>query len=137
MKTVREFLDKKGHNVVAAGPDDSLYQALALISQHDIGALIVMEGGKMVGIFSERDYARKSILYGNSSTETRLRDMMTARVHHVTPEQSLEECMALMTEKHIRHLPVLEGDEVVGVISASDLIRESLSHQDYVKHQFS
>lgn len=136
MKTVKQLLEKKGSRVVSAGPDDKLYQALALMTQQDIGALLVMEGDSLVGIFSERDFARKSILYGKSSAETRLRDMMTAKVLHVTPEQTLEECMALMSEHHIRHLPVLEGNLVVGVISASDLIRESLSHQDYVKHQF-
>ncbi len=136
MKTVKQLLEKKGRKIISAGPDDTLYQALALMTQHDIGALLVMEGGSLVGIFSERDFARKSILYGKSSAETRLRDMMTARVHHVSLEETLEGCMALMSDKHIRHLPVLEGDQVVGVISASDLIRESLSQEDFVKHQF-
>ena len=137
MKTVQQLLEQKGRKVVSAGPDATLYQALALMAQHDIGALPVMEGGRLVGIFSERDYARNSVLYGKTSAETRLCDMMTAKVHHVSPAQTLDECMALMADKHIRHLPVLDGGQVVGVISASDLIRESLSHQDYLRHQFS
>ena len=137
MKTVQQLLEQKGRKVVSAGPDDTIYQALALMAQHDVGALPVMADGRLVGIFSERDYARKTVLYGKTSAETRLRDMMTAKVHHVSPAQTLEACMALMADKHIRHLPVLDGDQVVGVISASDLIRESLSHQDYLRHQFS
>ena len=137
MKTIRQLLEKKGRRVISARLGDTVYQALALMARHDIGALLVMEGDRLVGIFSERDYARKTILYGKTSAETRLSEIMTGTVFHVSTEQTLEECMALMAEKHIRHLPVLEGGQVVGVISASDLIRESLSHQDYLQHQFS
>jgi len=137
MKTIGQLLEKKGRRVISARQGDTVYQALALMAQHDIGALLVMEGERLVGIFSERDYARKTILYGRISAETRLSEIMTDKVLHVSLEQTPEESMALMAEKHIRHLPVLEGDQVVGVISASDLIRESLSHQDYLTHQFS
>jgi CBS domain-containing protein len=137
MNTIRQLLEKKGRRVISARLGDTVYQALALMAQHDIGALLVMEGDRLVGIFSERDYARKTILYGKTSAETRLSEIMTGKVFHVAIEQTLEECMSLMAEKHIRHLPVLEGGQVVGVISASDLIRASLSHEDYLQHQFS
>src|SRR5690554_616436 len=117
MFIVKQILDNKGHDVWSIGPDASIYEALELMAERNIGAVLVMEGGRLVGIFSERDYARKVVLEGKSSRETPVRQAMTGRVFAVRPDQSVEGCMALMTEKRIRHLPVMRDDEVVGVIS--------------------
>lgn len=124
MKSVRHCLQTKGSQVYSIHPEASVYEALDLMADKDIGALLVMEGERLVGIFSERDYARKIILHGKSSRETPVREIMTLRVVVVRPDQSLDDCMALMTGKHIRHLPVVEGDKVVGVISIGDVVKE-------------
>jgi CBS domain-containing protein len=114
-------------------PIDTVFHALNLMAQHDIGALLVLDGEKLVGIFSERDYARKIILHGKSSKETLVREIMSDRVAYVTPTTTLDECMALMTERHFRHLPVLsEADEVLGIISIGDLVKETISDQQMI-----
>jgi len=136
MKTVGDLLNEKGNQIISIGPNDSVFQALAKMSQHNVGALLVMEGEKLVGIFSERDYARKIILYGGASTETKIHQIMTAKVFHVSRDHALDECMTMMTEKQFRHLPVLDGEKVIGVISATDLIRESISQQDLAANQY-
>jgi len=136
MKTVGDLLNEKGNQIISIGPNDSVFQALAKMSQHNVGALLVMEGEKLVGIFSERDYARKIVLYGGASAETKIHQIMTAKVFHVSRDHGLDECMAMMTEKQFRHLPVLDGEKVVGVISATDLIRESISQQDLAANQY-
>ena len=122
--------------LVSAAPDDTVLTALNLLAQHDIGALLVLEGGRLVGIFSERDYARKIILKGKSSKDTLVREIMSDRVSCVTLHETVEECMALMTGKHIRHLPVLgEDNEVLGILSIGDLVKETISDQKFTIDQ--
>lgn len=122
--------------LVSVGPDDTVFTALTLLAQHDIGALLVLEGGRLVGIFSERDYARKIILKGKTSKDTLVREIMSERVSCVTLDESVEECMALMTGKHIRHLPVLgEDNEVLGILSIGDLVKETISDQQFTIEQ--
>ena len=118
------------------GPDDTVVTALTLLAQHDIGALLVLEGGRLVGIFSERDYARKIILKGKTSKDTLVREIMSDRVSCVTLDETVEECMALMTGKHVRHLPVLgEANEVLGILSIGDLVKETISDQQFTIEQ--
>jgi len=106
-----------------------VFDALKLMAEKDIGALLVVEKGRLAGIISERDYARKVILHGKSSHDTPVREIMTARVVCVRPANTVEECMALMTDKRIRHLPVVENDELLGVLSIGDLVKETISEQ--------
>ena len=135
MKTVKQILKEKGHKYWSVGPDTMIYDALKLMAEKNIGALLVLEAGKLVGIMSERDYARKVILKGKSSLDTPVREVMTPKVFFVRPEQTVEECMALVTDKHIRHLPVMVGDEVVGVISIGDLVRAVIDEKDFMIKQ--
>jgi CBS domain-containing protein len=135
MKTVRQLLEAKRHKLISIAPDATVYEALQTMSDHDVGALIVMEEARLVGIFSERDYARKIILYGKSSKETLVSEIMTSKVIVVRPTQTVEDCMALMTDKRIRHLPVLEENRVVGVISIGDVVKEMLSDQKFIIEQ--
>lgn len=135
MVMVSQCLQRKGRSVWSIGPDASVYDALQLMAEKDIGALLVLEGDDLAGIFSERDYARKVVLKGKSSKETTLREIMTSRVIYVHQHQSIDECMALMTEYHVRHLPVLEGEKLVGVISIGDVVKEIISEQKFVIEQ--
>ncbi len=135
MKIVKQILKEKGHKYWSVGPDTMIYDALKLMAEKNIGALLVLEAGKLVGIMSERDYARKVILKGKSSLDTPVREVMTPKVFFVRPEQTVEECMALVTDKHIRHLPVMVGDEVVGVISIGDLVRAVIDEKDFMIKQ--
>ncbi len=135
MVMVSQCLQHKGRTIWSIGPDESVYDALELMAEKDIGALLVMEGDELAGIFSERDYARKVALKGKLSKETPLREIMTSRVVCVHQHQSIEECMALMTEYHVRHLPVLEGEKLVGVISIGDVVKEIISEQKFVIEQ--
>jgi CBS domain-containing protein len=133
MRTLKQLLSGKRRQPVVVAPIDTVFHALTLMAQHDIGALLVLDGEKLVGIFTERDYARKVILHGKSSRETLVREIMSDRVAYVTPATSLDECMALMTERHFRHLPVLsEADEVLGIISIGDLVKETISDQQMI-----
>lgn len=129
MYIVKQVLDGKGRDVWSVRSDNTVYEALEVMAEKNIGAVLVMDGEKLVGIFSERDYARKVILEGKSSRETPVRDVMTERVFAVRPDQSVEGCMALMTEKRIRHLPVMRDDSVVGVISIGDVVKAVISQQ--------
>lgn len=129
MKTVKQLLAGKDADVVSIGPDATVLDALKLMAEHDIGAVPVLDGQKLVGIFSERDYARKVVLLGKSSKETPLRDIMTHRVLCVTPEQKIDECMALMTEKRCRHLPVVQDKRVIGIVSIGDIVKALISEQ--------
>jgi CBS domain-containing protein len=113
----------------------SVYEALQLMADKNVGALLVLEAGRLVGIFSERDYARKVILHGKSSRETPVHEIMTRKVYRVRPDDSIEECMALMTARHIRHLPVMVGEQVVGVISIGDVVKEIIEEQGFVIEQ--
>lgn len=123
IKTIREILDKKGHQIWSVSPDTKIFEALQLMAEKNIGALVVLDGDKLVGIISERDYARKVALKGKTSKETPIRDIMTPKVLYVTPEKTAEDCMALMIEKRIRHLPVYEQDKLIGVVSIGDVVK--------------
>ena len=118
---VKELLDQKGHDVYSITPDATVYDALKLMAEKEIGALVVLEDGKMVGILSERDYARKIILKGKSSKETPVREIMTSEVIHTSPDKKVGKCLSLMTKHHFRHMPVLEKGQVVGVLSIEDV----------------
>jgi CBS domain-containing protein len=118
---VKKLLDKKGHDVYSVSPDATVYDALKLMAEKEIGALVVLEDGKMIGIVSERDYARKIILKGKSSKETRVREIMTSEVIHTRPDQKVQKCLSLMTKHHFRHIPVLENDRLVGILSIEDV----------------
>jgi CBS domain-containing protein len=133
MQTVRQLLDSKPNRaLVYVTPDSTVFQALQVMAENDIGAVLVMEEGGIVGIFSERDYARRIVLQGRTSAGTKVRDIMTSRVVYVTPSQTLDDCMGLMTEKRIRHLPVLEEREVMGMLSIGDLVRATIEEQEQV-----
>jgi CBS domain-containing protein len=118
---VKKLLDKKGHDVYSVSPDATVYDALKLMAEKEIGALVVLEDGKMVGIISERDYARKIILKGKSSKETQVREIMTSDVIHTRPDQKVRKCLTLMTKHHFRHIPVLEEGQLVGILSIEDV----------------
>jgi CBS domain-containing protein len=135
MKTVKEILEAKSHKLLSISPQTSVLDALKLMADRDVGALVVLDGDGLAGIFSERDYARKVILHGKSSKATPVSEIMTHKVVCVRPDQSVEECMALMTDKRIRHLPVLEGRQVIGVISIGDVVKEVISEQRFVIEQ--
>ncbi len=135
MTRVRDILAVKGRDVWSIGPHASVYDAMKLMADKGIGALLVMEGAKLVGIISERDYARKVILQGRSSRTTSVQEIMTTRVAYAEPEQNIEECMALMTEIRIRHLPVIEAGEVRGVISIGDLVKSIIAEQKFIIEQ--
>lgn len=134
MFIVRQLLDEKGYEVWAVAPETTIYEALQLMADKNVGAVLVMEDDKLAGIFSERDYARKVILAGKSSRQMEVREAMTEQVFGVRPDHSVEGCMALMTDKHIRHLPVLEDDRVVGVISIGDVVKGIISQQANTIH---
>lgn len=129
MKTVKQILDVKGHDVWSINPDTSVFDAIKMMAEKEVGALLVTDGGKPVGIISERDYARKVILKGRSSQETLIKDIMTTAVIYAHPDQSIEECMGLMTEKRIRHLPVIDGEQLLGLISIGDLVKAIIAEQ--------
>jgi len=129
MKTLKQLLEAKSGNVYSITPDARVFDALKLMADKSVGALIVLEGGRIAGVISERDYARKVILHGKSSHDLQVRDIMTAKVITVHPGQTVEECMALMTEKRIRHLPVTEGERLIGVLSIGDLVKEVIAEQ--------
>lgn len=131
MRNVRQLLGTKGGQVWTIGPDQTVYEALTELADKGIGALIVMEGEELAGIFSERDYARRVELEGRTSREAPVRSVMTSDVIYVRPEQSIEECMALMTNRRIRHLPVMEAGQVVGVISIGDVVKEVIAEQEF------
>jgi len=135
MKTVRGVLRAKGTEIWTVRPDDSVFDALQLMADKSVGALLVTEGGAVVGIFSERDYARKVILVGRASKDTPVRDIMTTKVAYATPDHSLEECLALMTDKRIRHLPVMDDDELLGVVSIGDLVKGIIDEQQFLIEQ--
>jgi CBS domain-containing protein len=130
VKLVKHILDIKGRNVWTTTLDTPVFDAIRLMSDRSVGALPVVESGKLVGIVSERDYTRKVILKGKSSKETPVKEIMSAPVIYTTPEQPIEKCMALMTAKRIRHLPVLENGEMIGIISIGDLVKAIIAQQE-------
>ncbi|MCI0477664.1 MAG: CBS domain-containing protein [Anaerolineales bacterium] len=135
MSTVAQLLQEKGRAVWSIAPEATVYAALTLMAEKNVGALMVLEGSRVVGIISERDYARKVILKGKFSKDTLVREIMTDKVYFVRPEQTIEECMALMTAEHIRHLPVLADDQLVGVISIGDVVKVVISDKEFLIKQ--
>ncbi|MGC8780047.1 MAG: CBS domain-containing protein [Anaerolineae bacterium] len=135
MRTVHDILQRKGRDFWWVTPDTTVYEALRLMAEKDVGAVLVLEGEQLVGILSERDYARKVILHGKSSKETLVREIMTPKVLTVTPETLIEVCMGLMTTRRVRHLPVMEGGRVVGVVSIGDVVNAIIAEQQYVIEQ--
>jgi CBS domain-containing protein len=131
-KTLKQILAEKPAGTFAVAPDDTVLTALQAMAEKNVGAVVVLDGGRLIGMFSERDYARKGVLAGRASKDTPVRDVMTERVIHVMPEASVPQCMALMTEKRIRHLPVVENQRVIGVVSIGDLVKEVISHHERV-----
>jgi CBS domain-containing protein len=127
MKTAGELVEVKGHDVWSVAPDISVYEALKVMAEKDVGVLLVVERGRLVGTMSERDYARKIILRGRSSVGTPVRDIMTPKVISIRPEQTMEECMTLMTSLRIRHLPVVDENRLIGMVSIGDVVKEVLA----------
>jgi CBS domain-containing protein len=130
--TVDQVLRHKAFNkILPISPEQTVHEALSLMAEYDVGALMVMKGPKLVGILTERDYARKGILLGHHSKETAVREIMTSPVVSVTPKHTVDDCMKLMTDGHFRHLPVLEDDRVVGIISIGDMVKWVISGQEH------
>ncbi len=133
MKTVREILKAKGDEVLTIGQEQTVYDALVKLAEADVGALVVVDNdGQLVGILSERDYARKVILKGASSLNTQVKEIMTEKVCFAKPTQTVEECMALVTEARCRHLPVMEDSQLVGMVSIGDLVKASISEKEFM-----
>jgi CBS domain-containing protein len=132
MRTVREILNKKGNLIWSVTPDASVYEALQLMAEKEAGAVLVIENGKIKGILSERDYARKVVLHGKFSKDTSVIDIMSDKVIYVEPSQSIEECMTIMINKKIRHLPVMENNKLLGIISIGDVVEAVLEEKDTV-----
>jgi CBS domain-containing protein len=135
MKTVRDILRTKGREVWTVRPDATLFEALEKMAEKNVGALVVTKGEDIVGIVSERDYARKVILKGKSSRETRVSEIMTKDTLYVDPDYKVEECMALMTDEHVRHLPVIEKGRIVGIVSIGDVVKAVISEKEFVIEQ--
>jgi CBS domain-containing protein len=136
MKTrVKDVLRIKGDQVWSVTPDATVFDALKLMADQNIGSVLVMDGDRLVGILSERDYARKVVLYGKSSRQTPVREIMTSAVETISPEESIERCMALMTEKRIRHLPVVVDERVAGLISIGDVVKAIIEEQAFLLDQ--
>jgi CBS domain-containing protein len=133
MKTLRQLIEGKTRKLASIAPEQSVLRALQIMAEYDVGALLVLDGEHLAGIFSERDYARKVILHDRSSKDTPVSAIMTRKVFCISAERSIEECMAIMTEKHFRHLPVLdENKKVLGIISIGDVVKEMLSQQNFI-----
>lgn len=141
MKTVKDILDVKGHDICSVHTGNSVFDAVKMMAEKGVGSLLVMDGDKLVGIITERDYARKIILEDRSSRETTVGEVMTRKVLCVAPERTIDECMALMTDKRARHLPVVDHKQVVGVVSIGDLVKAMISEQkiliDQLQHYIS
>lgn len=135
MSLVKYILDSKGNDIWAIGSNDSVYEAIKMMAEKGIGALLVIDNKRLSGIVSERDYARKVILQGRSSEKTAVREIMTTKVVTAHPSQTVEECMELMTEHRIRHLPVLDGEKIVGVLSIGDLVKSIIDEQQFTIKQ--
>ena len=135
MTTAKDIIRYKGHTVHAVRPDDTVLAALGVMAEHDIGAVLVVEGEQILGILSERDYARKVVLLGRASRDSPVRLIMTANVVCVAPDRTIEECMALMTERRCRHLPVVENGRVLGLVSIGDLVKAMIDEKEFTINQ--
>ncbi len=136
MKTVRQLLESKGHEVTTIAPDMSVFESMQLMATRNIGALLVLDAGsKLVGIVTERDYARKMYMQNKFAKDVPVTEIMTHQVVYVRPDQTNEDCMALITEKRVRHLPVLENDRVIGIVSIGDLVKDTISEQEFIINQ--
>ncbi len=135
MTNVRDILREKGAEVYSVSPDDTVYDALKLMAEKNVGALVVLEEDRIAGMISERDYARKIILKDKLSKETKVKEIMTAGIVTVTPAMDLDQCMELITDKRLRHLPVVENDRVVGIISIGDIVKGIIDHKEFVIRQ--
>lgn len=129
MRTLKQLLARKPQAIHAVGPETSMFEALSMMAEHDIGAVMVFDADKVVGVLTERDYARKGILAGRLSKDTPVRELMTATVIFATSDKTIEECMAIMTSGDFRHLPVMEEGRLIGIVSMRDLVREIIDHQ--------
>lgn len=135
MINVGELLETKGHNVWSVGPEDSVFDTFKMMDEKHVGALAVMEGEKFIGIISERDYARQVILKDRTSKQTRVKKIMTRHVFYTHPEQTIDECLVIINQRRIRHLPVLDNEKLVGMISVGDAIKEIIKEQKYTIQQ--
>lgn len=135
MTTVRWILETKGQNVATIGPDNTVYDAIRLMAEKNVGALCIIEQERVVGIVSERDCARSLLRDDRPSQTVPLREIMTRAVLYVRPEQTIEECAALMTDKHLRHLPVMDGNRLIGIVSMRDVVRQVISNQEFIIEQ--
>lgn len=135
MSTIKQLLDEKGREVFSIDPKGSVLDAIKMMADKEVGALLVISDGKLVGIVSERDYARKVILQGRSSDTAAIKDIMTTHVVYARPDQTVKECMSLMTEKRVRHLPVLDDTQLVGMISIGDLVKAIIAEQQFLIEQ--
>ena len=133
--TIRQLLDEKGYQIHSTSPDTTVYDAIKLMSELGIGALLVLQDEKMAGIFSERDYTRKVVLKNRSSRETAVKEIMTEKVVYMLPEQTVDDCMATMSKYHIRHLPVLENGKPIGMLSVMDVMRNIISEKEFIISQ--
>lgn len=135
MQTIKQLLENKDREILTIDPDSSVYDAIKSMADHHIGSLIVMQDERLVGIITERDYSRSVILKGKSSANTAVKDIMTKNVLCTNPKQTVDEAMALMTDKRVRHLPVVENDKVLGIISIGDLVKTIISEQKHIIKQ--
>ncbi len=135
MKSIKQLLNNKESDLLTIHPDNTVYDAVKSMADHHVGSLVVMDSGKLVGIITERDYSRNIILKGKSSKDTPIKDIMTRNVLCVTPSKTVDEAMALMTDKHVRHLPVVEDNTVIGIISIGDLVKAIISEQKHIIKQ--
>ena len=135
MKTLKQLLDEKGRDIWSLAPDDTVFDAIKLMAEKSIGALAVLKAGKLIGMITERDYARKVILKEKSSKAISISDIMTTKVIYARSDQSVDECMAVMTEKRVRHLPVFEAEKLIGIVSIGDLVKAIIEEQQFVIEQ--
>jgi CBS domain-containing protein len=131
MQTAKDVLDDKGYDIWSVSPDTSVLDALRVMAEKEVGAVLVLDGAKLVGMLTERDYARKVVLAGRASRDSPVRAVMTTSVVCVPPERTIEQCMALMTDKRLRHLPVLDHKHVIGVVSIGDLVKATIADQEF------
>lgn len=135
MTMVRHLLDEKGHNVFAIGPDDTVFEAIRKMAEENIGSLVVLEGTRPIGIITERHYARNVFLKGRASPTTQVRDVMETQVLFARPDQTVEECMAVMSDRRVRHLPVIDQGKLIGIVSIGDLVKNIISDQKFTIDQ--